>query len=305
MAGLSWEANALEQRGKARIRAQTIEGRFDFEQDHLPIARLEPLLKPFERSIRVSKADVHHGDANWGWIGILGAVLLADVPVFAQAPIGTIGGSVMDSSGSVLVDASITVRQEDTGVRRRVATDHNGRYHVANLEPGTYEIDAGRTGFGNALRQVTLRVGDSLTVDFELNVRASSKVDSPGRVTNADGTVTIIRPRTPSTQIINPVTLPDRFANGDTFVTQDVRITKRIRMSNRVELSLIGEVFNLLNIANLTGYRGVLNLPNYGQPSARMGQVFGVGGAACGPTRGKADVLTRSGDLQDTLRSQD
>jgi hypothetical protein len=43
-------------------------------------------------------------------------------------------------------------------------------------------------------------------------------------------------------------------------------------------LSLIGEVFNLFNVANLTGYSSVLNQPNYAQPSARAGQAFGTGG---------------------------
>ena len=43
-------------------------------------------------------------------------------------------------------------------------------------------------------------------------------------------------------------------------------------------MSLIGEVFNVFNVANLTGYSNVLNQPNYGQPSARAGQAFGTGG---------------------------
>ena len=103
------------------------------------------------------------------------------LPLLAQAPVGTISGSVTDASGSVLIDAGITVRQEDTGVRRSVTTDRTGRYHLANLEPGTYEIEAGRTGFTTALRQVTLRVGDSLTVDFELQVGGpDQRVDVQG-----------------------------------------------------------------------------------------------------------------------------
>jgi hypothetical protein len=45
-----------------------------------------------------------------------------------------------------------------------------------------------------------------------------------------------------------------------------------------LQLNLIGEVFNIFNVANLTGYGDVLNQPNYGQPSSRVGQVFGTGG---------------------------
>jgi hypothetical protein len=53
MPRLSWEANALDQRSKARIRIQAIESWFDLEHRHLKVPRLERLLKPFERSIRI------------------------------------------------------------------------------------------------------------------------------------------------------------------------------------------------------------------------------------------------------------
>ena len=43
-------------------------------------------------------------------------------------------------------------------------------------------------------------------------------------------------------------------------------------------LALMGEVFNLFNIANLSGYNNMLNQVNYGTPSTRAGQVFGSGG---------------------------
>ena len=91
-------------------------------------------------------------------------------------------------------------------------------------------------------------------------------------------TVTVVRPRTPFNQVINPIALPDHFASGESFVTQDVRLTRRVAIGKGVRLDLIGEVFNLFNVANLTGYSGVLNQLNYGQPTARAGQVFGSGG---------------------------
>ena len=97
-------------------------------------------------------------------------------------------------------------------------------------------------------------------------------------MTNPDGSITIVRPRTPFNQIINPIALPERFSNGDSFLTQDVRLTRAVKISEHIRLSLIGEVFNLFNIANLTGFSGVLNQPNYGLPSARAAQVFGTGG---------------------------
>jgi len=47
---------------------------------------------------------------------------------------------------------------------------------------------------------------------------------------------------------------------------------------DRQRLSLIGEVFNLYNKANLLGFSGDLTSPTFGQPTSRTTQVFGSGG---------------------------
>jgi hypothetical protein len=88
----------------------------------------------------------------------------------------------------------------------------------------------------------------------------------------------VILPRTPFNQIISPITLPSHFSSGDSFITQDLRVARKIMIQERISISLMGEVFNLFNFANLTGYSNILNAVNYGQPSARAGQVFGSGG---------------------------
>jgi hypothetical protein len=44
------EANALDERSKAWIRAQAIEGRFDLEHGHLPIPRFERFGQPWRSS---------------------------------------------------------------------------------------------------------------------------------------------------------------------------------------------------------------------------------------------------------------
>ena len=134
------------------------------------------------------------------------------------------------------------------------------------LLPGITRRDA----LGRGLSVAGLR---ELVDQYNAQVEARTR-----RVTNPDGSVTVIRPRTPFNQIINPITLPAKFTNGDSLLTQDLRLTRSIKIREKVRLALIGEVFNLFNIANMTGYSGVLNQPNYGQPSSRIGQAFGTGG---------------------------
>ena len=43
-------------------------------------------------------------------------------------------------------------------------------------------------------------------------------------------------------------------------------------------MTLIGEVFNLFNIGNLSGRSGDLLNPGFGQATSRVTQVFGSGG---------------------------
>jgi len=84
--------------------------------------------------------------------------------------------------------------------------------------------------------------------------------------------------RTPQNQVMPVITLPANFDNGDSFFSQDIRVTRIIKLGERYKLSIFGEAFNLFNIANLSGYSSALNNPSFGQPSSRVGQVFGTGG---------------------------
>ncbi|MGA2588279.1 MAG: TonB-dependent receptor [Bryobacteraceae bacterium] len=75
------------------------------------------------------------------------------------------------------------------------------------------------------------------------------------------------------------ITLPSNFTFPRSFNSQDLRVTKTFRLSKeRWKLSVIGECFNVFNIANLTFYNDVLNAPNFGQASQRTPNIFGTGG---------------------------
>ena len=89
---------------------------------------------------------------------------------------------------------------------------------------------------------------------------------------------TLCAPRTPRNQVYPLINLPSGFSNGDTFITNDLRITRIIRFKEELRLSLIGEVFNIFNIANLGGYSEDLQSANFGIPTTRTNQVFGSGG---------------------------
>ena len=66
-----------------------------------------------------------------------------------------------------------------------------------------------------------------------------------------------------------------RFQN---IVTQDLRLSRDFSLQERWRMTLIGEVFNLFNIGNLSGRSGDLLNPGFGQATSRVTQVFGSGG---------------------------
>jgi hypothetical protein len=79
---------------------------------------------------------------------------------------------------------------------------------------------------------------------------------------------------------IPTITLPARYDFGDLSFTQDLRLSRSFALRReRYTLTLVGEVFNLLNRANLLGYdANLLNPATFGQPSSRVAQAFGSGG---------------------------
>jgi hypothetical protein len=82
----------------------------------------------------------------------------------------------------------------------------------------------------------------------------------------------------PHGRFIRPLTLPARYAFGDNFHALDLRVSRSFLFRERWRLSLIGEVFNLYNEANLSNYSGDLTSAAFGQPTTRATQVFGSGG---------------------------
>ena len=75
------------------------------------------------------------------------------------------------------------------------------------------------------------------------------------------------------------ITLPADYTLGDPFSSQDLRVTKSFKFGGHGDLRLIGEVFNLFNVSNLTNFNFNLASPaSFGKANQRVGQTFGTGG---------------------------
>lgn len=93
---------------------------------------------------------------------------------FAQAVItvAQLNGTVRDSSGSVVANAGISLRNLDTNRTYTSMSDASGFYIVPNLPPGAYDLSVTFTGFAPVTQTgIQLRVGQTATLDVALSVQ--------------------------------------------------------------------------------------------------------------------------------------
>src|SRR5437773_8382490 len=98
---------------------------------------------------------------------------------FAQAVIAVaqLNGTVRDTSGSVVANAGVSLRNLDTNRTYMSTSDASGYYMVPNLPPGSYELDVTYTGFEPFLQPgIQLRVGQTATLDVTLTVQGRREV---------------------------------------------------------------------------------------------------------------------------------
>ena len=102
---------------------------------------------------------------------ILTVLLLCANVTFGQAQSNAadLQGTVKDSTGAVVANATVTARNPGTNISRNATTNEEGFYRIINLPPGDYEITVEAANFKKAvLPRVTITVGQSAEVPVAL-----------------------------------------------------------------------------------------------------------------------------------------
>ena len=90
--------------------------------------------------------------------------------VLAQTPTGSLQGTVVDSSGAVIPNAQITVRNQGTNYNKTLQTDGAGRFQVPLLPPGDYTVQVNAPGFrADEQHDINVEVNEGHPVNFKLN----------------------------------------------------------------------------------------------------------------------------------------
>ena len=103
-------------------------------------------------------------------------VALAGLNSFAQQITGNIRGVVTDPSGAIVRDATVTARQNETGLARSATTDRAGAYVLLELPVGHYQLEVQAKDFQQYVQQgISLNVNEMATINVKLAIGAGSE----------------------------------------------------------------------------------------------------------------------------------
>jgi hypothetical protein len=93
-----------------------------------------------------------------------------------SAGTGALAGTVTDSTGAVIPNATVVVTNTDTNQSRTTTTGNDGTYKFALLPPGTYRVRFSAVGFKAAeVPSVTVNVTETPVLDRSLDVGAQAE----------------------------------------------------------------------------------------------------------------------------------
>jgi hypothetical protein len=96
--------------------------------------------------------------------------------VQAQADRAAVLGTVLDSSGAVIPDATVQLSSIQTGITRSVVTDRAGNYQFLNTPLGEYQVEAEIAQFKGVISDVfTVAAGARQRVDLALELGAATE----------------------------------------------------------------------------------------------------------------------------------
>ncbi len=101
--------------------------------------------------------------------------LAAGLSANAQSNSASIGGTVLDSSGAVVPNATVEIHNPVSHYERSTTTDNAGRFAFSNVPFNPYHLSVAGTGFAPYAQDVEVRSAVALDVKINLQVAGSSE----------------------------------------------------------------------------------------------------------------------------------
>ena len=106
---------------------------------------------------------------------ILATLLLSPSAAFAQTDAGRITGTVKDQNGAIVPGVTVSAINNRTGDERTAVANTDGNYTIAALKASVYTITATGTSLSAKVENVSLNVGQELTINLTLSPNGVSE----------------------------------------------------------------------------------------------------------------------------------
>ncbi len=97
-------------------------------------------------------------------------LLLLSASVFAQTGLGTVTGTVRDTTNALIRNATVTLTSTATNIMRKAVTNDDGAYSFSSVPLGSYTLIIEAPGFKKWESKLELQVGQHAALDAELVV---------------------------------------------------------------------------------------------------------------------------------------
>ncbi len=102
---------------------------------------------------------------------------LSIVSATAQTVSGTLRGTVTDTAGARVPNATVIIKNTETGLERTVTTNEEGLYNAPYLPIGNYTVEVTRTDFSKVTRSnVQIRLNETTVANAELSAGIAESV---------------------------------------------------------------------------------------------------------------------------------
>jgi len=171
-------------------------------------------------------------------------------PLWAQAETATISGTATDASGGAIAGAKVEATNLGTNAVQSTVTDSAGRYRLADLPVGTYNLQASNPGFKTLVHSgVVLSVGGSIVIDFSLPVGQISQT------VNVEAEVS--RVETESSEVstlISPQQMRELPLNGRNF-EQLLTLAPGVSTIGAAVNAVTGRLYGMMDNYSVAGAR--------------------------------------------------
>ncbi len=225
---------------------------------------------------------------------LLSALLLccSALPVFAQTTtLGTVNGTVTDSTNAVVPDAAVTLKDTATGQTRTTTTNSAGRYVFINVNPGVYDVTITKQGFAK-----TTITGDRVEVGQVSTNNAVLKVGSESQTIEV--ATTGVELQTDNATVGSTVSgialssLPSIARDTSTFLTLQAGISPDGSVAGTVVDQSTFQLDGGNNTNDMDGSMSVYTPSYAGDPTGgAANQSFGVAAGATGVMPTPADSV--------------